>query len=195
MDKSTMDSKQKPPSIVQRRGLTIRSKLLSGFFLMFLLVGAAGFVGMGFSVAAAGLVLLIGVLFSLSISTRLGRLREVVSRIEKGDLAGRAQVGARDEIGALAESVNAMLNRIQENIRRQEEAEKELSSRAEEVNRTSSELETFNQLAVGREQRIIELKKRVNELSEKMGNPLPYDLSFIEGKAQRALGEEEVSGS
>ena len=41
------------------------------------------------------------------------------------------------------------------------------------------ELEQFNRLAVGREQRMIELKRQVNELSQELGKPKPYDLSFL----------------
>jgi hypothetical protein len=52
-------------------------------------------------------------------------------------------------------------------------AEQELRQKAEE-------LERFNRLAVGREQRIIELKRQVNELARQAGKEPPYDLSFVE---------------
>ncbi len=42
------------------------------------------------------------------------------------------------------------------------------------------ELERFNRLAVGRELRMIELKRQINELSEQLGKEPPYDVSFVE---------------
>lgn len=48
------------------------------------------------------------------------------------------------------------------------------------ANEKNYSLEEFNRLAVGREMRIIELKKQVNTLSTELGRPQPYDLSFAE---------------
>jgi hypothetical protein len=42
------------------------------------------------------------------------------------------------------------------------------------------ELERFHSLAVGRELRMIELKRQVNQLSEQLGKEAPYDVSFAE---------------
>jgi PAS domain S-box-containing protein len=50
----------------------------------------------------------------------------------------------------------------------------------EQLRRTMTELERFNRLAVGREQRMIELKREVNLLSGRIGDEPPYDLSFLE---------------
>ncbi len=41
------------------------------------------------------------------------------------------------------------------------------------------ELEDFNKLAIGREMRIIELKRQVNEILQSQGAELRYDLSFV----------------
>ncbi len=53
-------------------------------------------------------------------------------------------------------------------------AEEALAQRVEE-------LELFNRLAVGRELRMVELKRQVNALSEQLGKMPPYDLSLLEG--------------
>ncbi len=58
-------------------------------------------------------------------------------------------------------------------ITERKRAEEELAQRVQE-------LETFNRLAVGREQRMIELKRQVNQLSEQLGKEPPYDLSLLE---------------
>jgi ligand-binding sensor protein len=53
--------------------------------------------------------------------------------------------------------------------------------RAEQILQDQAEeLARFNKLVVGREQRVIELKRKVNELSQKLGQKAPYDLSFAE---------------
>lgn len=41
-----------------------------------------------------------------------------------------------------------------------------------------AELERFKEVTVGREQRMIELKKEVNGLNRALGRPEPYDLTF-----------------
>jgi HAMP domain-containing protein len=63
---------------------------------------------------------------------------------------------------------------LKEEIEARKLAEQELSKKTEE-------LEEFNRLAVGREQRMIELKRQVNELARALARPAPYDLAFAEG--------------
>jgi PAS domain S-box-containing protein len=50
----------------------------------------------------------------------------------------------------------------------------------EELARRVAELERFNRLAVGRELRMVELKRQINQLSEQLGKEPPYDVSFAE---------------
>ncbi|NUN10525.1 MAG: PAS domain S-box protein, partial [Ignavibacteriaceae bacterium] len=50
----------------------------------------------------------------------------------------------------------------------------------EQLKQKMAELEKFNKLSVGRELRMIELKKQVNHLSEKLGIDLPYNLDFFD---------------
>ncbi len=57
-------------------------------------------------------------------------------------------------------------------------AQEALAKRAAELSRANEELERLNQLASGRELRIVELKERINELSRQAGKEPPYDLSF-----------------
>ncbi len=44
----------------------------------------------------------------------------------------------------------------------------------------NTELETFNKMAVGREKRMVELKRKINKLSKELGKDEPYDLSFVD---------------
>jgi len=57
-------------------------------------------------------------------------------------------------------------------------AEAERQRVTDELIRTNAELKHFNDLAVGRELRMIDLKREVNELLEKTGQPPAYDVSF-----------------
>jgi len=50
----------------------------------------------------------------------------------------------------------------------------------QQAKQQAEELEQFNKLAVGREQRVIELKREINDLSQKLGQEAPYDLSFAD---------------
>lgn len=49
-----------------------------------------------------------------------------------------------------------------------------------ELETTAKELMLFNNAAIGREERMIELKKEINRLSELLALKPPYDLSFLE---------------
>lgn len=53
-----------------------------------------------------------------------------------------------------------------------------LEKRSSELQMANEELRQFNKLAVGREQRVIELKKEINRLYEEAGKPSPYRLDF-----------------
>ncbi len=48
------------------------------------------------------------------------------------------------------------------------------------IRQTVEELERFNRLAVGRELRMIELKREINQMAERAGLRPPYDLSFVD---------------
>ena len=52
----------------------------------------------------------------------------------------------------------------------------------EELKNTLEELKRFNDAAVGREERMIELKREINRLSEELGRKPLYDLSFTESE-------------
>lgn len=54
-----------------------------------------------------------------------------------------------------------------------------LSDKSEQLEQANLMLERFNRVAVGREQRIIQLKQEVNEWAMKMNQKPPYDLSYV----------------
>lgn len=60
-----------------------------------------------------------------------------------------------------------------EDITEKENAERDLE-------KTLIALKEFKELTVGRESRMVELKKEINKLSEELGRPKPYNISFSE---------------
>ena len=62
---------------------------------------------------------------------------------------------------------------VKRELTERKRAEETLAQRVEE-------LERFHRLAVGRELRMVELKRQINELSEQLGKEAPYDVSFVE---------------
>jgi hypothetical protein len=66
-------------------------------------------------------------------------------------------------------------------ITERKQAEEELRRRAGELARANEELMRYNRVLVGRELRMIELKKEVDELSQRLGQSPPFRLEFAEG--------------
>jgi len=58
-------------------------------------------------------------------------------------------------------------------------SEEKLRINAEEMKSLNEELYLFNKVAVGRELRMIELKKEINELCAQTGQPPRYPLEFL----------------
>ena len=56
----------------------------------------------------------------------------------------------------------------------------------EELKKKYQELEAFNSMAVGREKRMIELKKKINELNRELGKEDAFDLSFVATEKNRS---------
>ncbi|RME94144.1 MAG: DUF3365 domain-containing protein, partial [Verrucomicrobia bacterium] len=73
------------------------------------------------------------------------------------------------------------------------EYEAALIRRAEELKRVNEELVRFNRAAVGRELRMIELKREVNELCHLAGVPPRYALDKIESEGAVAATRDDVA--
>jgi hypothetical protein len=69
----------------------------------------------------------------------------------------------------------------------------EFNRAKEEIKNRVAELESFHNLAVGREMRMIELKNEINKLCTKLGLAPPYPLDFINNTNDISLIYKEDS--
>ncbi|GEM_PF-356275 len=83
---------------------------------------------------AAVLSILLTFLLMLSLTQPLLELRQVAQKVANGDLAFRAQIRARDEVGEVADSVNQMIDH--------------LVSSQQKLERTNRRLEAINRVAL-----------------------------------------------
>lgn len=79
----------------------------------------------------------------------------------------------KEEDGGMAGVVH-----VARDISELKRAEESLKGHLEELKDTNNELERFNRVSVGRELRMIELKKEINELCLKIGEAKRYALEF-----------------
>jgi PAS domain S-box-containing protein len=79
-----------------------------------------------------------------------------------------------------------------EDITERKRAEEALRRQTGELRARNEELARFNNAAVGRELRMVELKKQVNELCRQMGKPLLYPLDFLSAESQASTAAETV---
>jgi PAS domain S-box-containing protein len=79
------------------------------------------------------------------------------------------KIPCRDNAGTLIGIIGVF-----EDITERKQAEEALSRQADELKTRNDELNRFNQVAIGRETRMIELKREVNELCEKLGEATRY---------------------
>jgi nitrate/nitrite-specific signal transduction histidine kinase len=96
---------------------------------------------------------------------------------------------SNDEFGVLTDQFNAMLGEVRrrdEELRQaQGQLERRVEERTRELQQRTDELERFNRAAVGRELRMVELKRQVNELALAAGRPPAYAVEEPEGVDRR----------
>jgi nitrogen fixation/metabolism regulation signal transduction histidine kinase len=114
------------------------------------------------------LIISTGVVASISffltirqIISPIASLADTARIISQGDLKKRAFISNQNEIGRLALSFNQMTDKLAHS---QELLEQKVQERTEELNRKVLELETVNKLMIGREIKMVELKKEIETL-------------------------------
>lgn len=101
--------------------------------------------------------LVLGGLFLTTLSGSIVRLRNTVKKIEEGDLTVRANIESKDEIGDLARAFDRTMDKLRES---RETVEQKVAER-------TTQLEQMNRLMVGRELKMVELKKQIEQLEGK----------------------------
>ena len=124
------------------------------------------------------LAVLFVALFGISLHTTrritkpLDKLTKGAEIIGKGDLKHVIDVKSGDEIGELASAFNQMTRDLKESRKEIERyskgLEKEVAERTKDLKAKIDDLERFSKLSVGRELRMVDLKKRIRELEEKL---------------------------
>ena len=92
-------------------------------------------------------------IIAYSITQPIKDLFKIVKTIAEGDLSKRAEVKSMDEIGRLASSFNEMADNLQESYKTVED----------KVEQRTKQLEELNKKMVGRELKMIELKKEIKK--------------------------------
>jgi two-component system, chemotaxis family, CheB/CheR fusion protein len=125
---------------------------------------------------------------------RLREEPEILARLERGEPVDHFETVRVSKDGSLLElslTVSPIkdeagrvigASKIARDITKRRRAEEDLRRAHAELQAHVEELARFNSAAVGRELRMIELKKEINELCQRIGEPARYPLEFEGGK-------------
>lgn len=104
-----------------------------------------------------------------------GRINDTVQALRLG--AWDYLLKPVNDLSMLRHAVEKALERarlLRENREHQQELEREVERRTRELTEKVEEMSRFNRLAVGRERRIIELKRQINALLAELDRPPKY---------------------
>lgn len=146
--------------------------------------------GLGFFVLISLIAILASFYFSKGVSKPIEKLRRGTEMIGRGNFDHRIKVDSGDELEDLASAFNKMaqdLKRFHESMKEteqvlkirvkaktrelrqlNEELEQRVQERTKELKKRIEELERFHRLTVGREKKMIELKKENKRLREEL---------------------------
>jgi methyl-accepting chemotaxis protein len=116
-------------------------------------------------VGSSLLGMVVTILLSRQITKPIIKLTAAVQKIKEGNLETEIEVGSRDEIGELASVFNQMtreLRQLYANL------EQKIEERTKSLDQKIKDLEKFNELTVGRELKMIEMKKEIADLRKKV---------------------------
>lgn len=134
----------------------------------------------GVLLLATGFVIALGIalwLLGRSVIFPITSLTGLAKAVAGGDLSTRIKVQSGDEIGQLGQAFNQMAARLQEyydsleqkvkeRTAESEEARKQLEVVNLEMQKKLEEMERMNKLMVGRELKMVEMKKELEELKQ-----------------------------
>lgn len=108
-----------------------------------------------------------------SISRPLKKLKLAFEEVGKGNFAVETGAVSKDEIGDLAVVFRQMVSELKKSKKMERnystDLEKKVNERTKDVLGKTKKLEQFKDMAVGRELKMVELKKQIEELKKKKG--------------------------
>jgi HAMP domain-containing protein len=117
-----------------------------------------------------------------SISEPINQLALGAERIGSGDLNYKVGTTSKDEIGQLSRSFDKMTHDLETTLSSRDELNKEIEERKKaqaKLQQQMEELRQFNRLMVDREIRMIQLKKEINILCKRAGEPPRYEIDDL----------------
>ncbi|MGI8924323.1 MAG: PAS domain-containing protein [Fimbriimonadales bacterium] len=130
----------------------------------------------------------------------------ILERIKQGEMVDHYETVRRRKDGELLDisltvsPLKDALGRvigssmIARNMSEHKRAQQGFQETQKQLQKTSEELSRFNDLAIGREPRMIELKKEINELCKAQGEPIRFPLEFEEAGTTGALADVVIEG-
>ncbi len=119
------------------------------------------------------ILFMISILFISKVASKpLIKLINIINEISKGNLDVKIDLPRKHELSHLSEAVKLMISELKASKRIREQYQHELKNkvakRTDELNSKIQELESYNKLSVGRELKMIELKKKIKELEKQL---------------------------
>jgi HAMP domain-containing protein len=120
------------------------------------------------------LIILLSRLLAQRITKPIIRLRDAAKQISTGNLNTTIEVTSQDEIGELSEAFNQMATQLKQYY---SNLETQVKEKTEQVLKQMEETGRMNKLMVGRELRMVELKRENETLRQKLGMPIDENVS------------------
>jgi methyl-accepting chemotaxis protein len=109
--------------------------------------------------------------FAVAIVNPIKALTQATEKIRKGNLDVKIKVGTTDEIGQLASSFNLMAEELKKSRGEIEKynrtLEGKIADRTQELKQKIEDLERLQHMMIGRELKMVELKKELQDLKKK----------------------------
>ncbi len=128
------------------------------------------FISIGLLVSTFVVSLIFSYIFSRSIVSPLETLRQGVRKIENGNIHYTVGIDTEDEIGELSRAFDKMVESVRKS---REEIDQQVAIQTKEIQKTKEKLEQalqesdfVNSAMLGRELKMIELKKRLEQLQD-----------------------------
>lgn len=108
--------------------------------------------------------------FSQKLVSPIEKLSDTAKRVTTGDMdikVDQSLLNKKDEIGILSNSFVVMISKIKEKITQLNTSNEEINKSKNALEKSNAELGRLNEFMVGRELKMMELKKRIAELEKK----------------------------